>query len=659
MVESNGAPARLTRADPDPEDPTTAGTRVSVRMAAPALAVVFALLVPVHVVMLDGAAQHVMVVLAALTAVLSLALWRRIEAASSRAATGMLTALCLAPMTNNVVHLAVEGRLERTALLMLTLVGVGAVCKSRLHAAVLFLVGCLAWVGVVALTRPEPMGQVPQYAVQLALACLLGIGVFLVRRAVSGRLVLAHDALADQLRQLDELRAVNELRLRRFRGVFDNSPTGIALADESGAIVEANAAMCGILGRPLRDVVGSASVDFAHPEDRARLSSLGELVASAADGIARVEGRYLRPDGSVRWAGLTVRRVRGPEGQPWTLAHVQDVTGRKLAEGQARTSRETLRAAVAIARATQQGVDPRPAVLSSLLQLTTASSASMIERLDENHLVVTEHFGRDSEEGRTIALDQPSATAHVWRTGEPVFAARAGEHPLVSAQLLQDRAASMLWQPVGTSGSVRAVLALVWHDREAEVSELERTGVEAVATEAGAALLAESMRHDLEAMTVTDALTGLLNRRGWDRELEGAVRLARRTGRPFTVALVDLDHFKKFNDTYGHLEGDRMLAEFASYARSAVRDVDVVARWGGEEFSVMLRDTDQESAYEVLDRLRAGCPGEVTCSIGYADVAAGASVAESLARADAALYAAKRSGRDRVEAAPPARPAAP
>ena len=604
MVERNGAQARSAHAVPEPED-RRRRTRVSVRMAAPALAAVYGLLVPVHVVMLDGYAQHVMVVLAALTAMLNLALWRRIATASSRAATGMLTALCLAPMTNNVVHLAVEGRLEQTAMLMLTLVGVGAVCKSRLHAAILFLVGSLAWVVVVALTRPEPMEQVPQYAVELALACLLGIGVFLVRRAVSARLVLAHDALAAQLAQLDELGAVSELRLRRFRGVFDNSPTGIALADESGAIVEANPAMCGILGRPLADVVGSASADFTHPEDRARLSSLGELVASAADGIARVDGRYLRPDGSVRWAGLTVRRVPGPEGQSWTLAHVQDVTGRKLAEGHGPHVARDAPGRGGDRPGDAAGVDPRPAVLSSLLQLTTASSASMIERLDEQHVVVSAHFGRGSEEvarSRWTSHRPPrTCGAPASRCSPPgpanthcVCPAAAGpgrQHALAAGRAVRigaRRARAGVARPRGRGFRAGA------------------TGVEAVATEAGAALLAESMRHDLEATTVTDALTGLLNRRGWNRELEGAVRLARRTGRPFTVALVDLDHFKKFNDTYGHLEGDRMLAEFAAYARSVLRDVDVVARWGGEEFSVMLRDTDQESAYEVLEGRIAG-----------------------------------------------------
>ena len=631
------------------------GTHLSVRMAAPALAAVFALLIPLHVVTLEGFAQDVMVVMASLAVVVSLVARRRIDDASERAATGLLTALCLAPMTNNIVHLAVEGRLEQTAMLMLTVVGVGAVCKSRLHAVGLIVTGCVAWVTVVVLTRPEPMGEVGQYAVYLALACMLSIGVFLVRRAVSGRLELARDELADQLVELDELRAVNELRLRRFRGVFDDSPVGIALADEEGAVVEANEAMCNLLGRPLAEVLGRRSAEFTHPRDRATLSSLGELVEESDDGIARVEGRYLRPDGSVRWAGLTVRHVNGPDGRPWTLAHVQDVTDRKQAQAQARTSRETLRSAVAIARATQQGVDPRPAILSSLLQLTTAGSASMIERLDDRRLVVTAHFGRGDAKGTVVDLDAQSATAHVWRTGEPVFASRAAEHPLVAHQLLQAAATSMLWQPVGAAGAVRAVLALVWHDREADVSELERIGVEAVATEAGAALLAESMRQDLEATTVTDPLTGLLNRRGWDREMEGAVRMSRRTGKPFTVALVDLDHFKGYNDTHGHLAGDEMLRIFSDYAGSAVRDVDVVARWGGEEFSVMLRDTDAESAYEVLDRFRAGSPGGVTCSIGFAVHGESESVAECIARADAALYAAKGRGRDRVEAAPPSR----
>lgn len=150
----------------------------------------------------------------------------------------------------------------------------------------------------------------------------------------------------------------------------------------------------------------------------------------------------------------------------------------------------------------------------------------------------------------------------------------------------------------------------------------------------------------------TDQLTALPNRRVWDRELDRSVALARQCGLPLAVAILDMDHFKGVNDTRGHAAGDRILAEVAAAWRGRLRPEDLLARYGGEEFALLLPGLDGPAALGAAERLRVACPDGQTCSVGLAMLAPADTGADVLARADAALYDAKRSGRDRTVLAP-------
>jgi diguanylate cyclase (GGDEF)-like protein len=155
----------------------------------------------------------------------------------------------------------------------------------------------------------------------------------------------------------------------------------------------------------------------------------------------------------------------------------------------------------------------------------------------------------------------------------------------------------------------------------------------------------------LEEVARTDDLTGLPNRRSWDEELEREVARARREATPLCVAIVDLDRFKLYNDTYGHQAGDRMLKEVAAGWRRCLRTTDVLARYGGEEFSLALPGCDLHDGLELIERLRETVPQSQTCSAGIAVWDGHEAPATLLGRADAALYEAKAAGRDRVTAA--------
>jgi diguanylate cyclase (GGDEF)-like protein len=164
---------------------------------------------------------------------------------------------------------------------------------------------------------------------------------------------------------------------------------------------------------------------------------------------------------------------------------------------------------------------------------------------------------------------------------------------------------------------------------------------------------------ELERLSVTDALTGLYNRRYLMGTLDHEAQRSERTGQPFTLIMLDVDRFKRFNDTYGHQAGDQVLINVGSVLREATRVVDCASRYGGEEFVVMLPETDVADATDVAERIRAtvserplivdGKEAVVTVSVGVAEFPTdGDSVQSVVAAADAALYLAKKQGRNRV-----------
>lgn len=205
---------------------------------------------------------------------------------------------------------------------------------------------------------------------------------------------------------------------------------------------------------------------------------------------------------------------------------------------------------------------------------------------------------------------------------------------------------------MASAGSVLSLSVFMAYRFRSQVRELMRLNRElAVAKEA----LEEGNRR-LEAMSRTDRLTGLANRYGIEEFLTMAVQRARR-GVPFSVAIGDIDHFKAVNDNYGHEKGDQVLAQVARILRDSVRTVDLVGRWGGEEFLLVFDGMEQESLFPVTDRIRKyvedadfGLGRGLTISFGAAAFPVGKAgdLAELLKSADDRLYRAKREGRNRV-----------
>lgn len=177
------------------------------------------------------------------------------------------------------------------------------------------------------------------------------------------------------------------------------------------------------------------------------------------------------------------------------------------------------------------------------------------------------------------------------------------------------------------------------------------TGWTEVVTLSGAMLLIVYFTVAARSHARADTLTRIGNRRAWDEIPAHEIERARRYPAPLTVALIDLDHFKRFNDVIGHPAGDRQLAESAAAWSGSLRSTDVIARVGGEEFAVLLVDADDHAARSVLRCLAAATPNRQTCSIGLARWSGMEDASTLMGRADDALYAAKEAGRSRIVAA--------
>lgn len=210
---------------------------------------------------------------------------------------------------------------------------------------------------------------------------------------------------------------------------------------------------------------------------------------------------------------------------------------------------------------------------------------------------------------------------------------------------------SALCVPMSVMGRVVGVIHAF---RPAADSALDEHVVplEAIANQVGTRLGIVRAAATMQVQASTDPLTGLLNRRSF----EGAATPLLRAGRPTAVAMADLDHFKRLNDTFGHEAGDRALRTFARTLRTALRANDVVGRLGGEEFAVVLPDCTTEDAVRALEGMRtalitaiarAGVP-PFTVSIGVVDASAAEGLDALTSLADKALYEAKRAGRDRI-----------
>jgi diguanylate cyclase (GGDEF)-like protein len=208
-----------------------------------------------------------------------------------------------------------------------------------------------------------------------------------------------------------------------------------------------------------------------------------------------------------------------------------------------------------------------------------------------------------------------------------------------------------LFEPLLAGGRPVGVLTVFWNEEPAERPERELSLIELLSSEAAVAIERTTTLFELEKLTRVDALTGIGNRRAFDEQITRELKRSEREGNEVALAMFDLDHFKAYNDTYGHPAGDGLLSDVAAAWQGCLRATDSLARYGGEEFALIAPGCTESDAVALVDRLRGAVTEGQTCSAGVAFWDRAETAADLLARADAALYEAKVGGRDRTKLA--------
>jgi diguanylate cyclase (GGDEF)-like protein/PAS domain S-box-containing protein len=455
----------------------------------------------------------------------------------------------------------------------------------------------------------------------------------------------------------------------RFRAIFDSAAAGIALAGPDGGIVQVNRKFQDMLGYEPAEVMGLKAEDFAYPEEReASAENTRQALAAMPEGY-RIEKRYRRKDGSAIWVDLSVSPILDAGGRVaallavilditesykvrTALAEMDSILENSLVGILVMRRRTVLRANTRLAD--MFGYSPEE-VMGKNARLFHVSDRHYDEfgqvylsRLNRTQFTNIEYPFR-RKDGREIwcrvagkAIDPADMDRGVVWCLEDVTEEKKAQ------QALRQYAKDLFRTKQQVEESARRLASMIQEldDKNARLEEevAERRRVEEA--------LRDSERRYRE-LSLRDELTGLFNTRHFFEQAEAELRRTNRYGHPLSLLFIDLDNFKKFNDTHGHLAGDKVLAGLGEVLASSIRDTDLAFRYGGEEFVVLLPETAGPEALRQAERVReafarrtAEAGTAQTLSMGVAQYVQGEGLRDFIHRADQAMYKAKHSGKD-------------
>jgi len=446
-------------------------------------------------------------------------------------------------------------------------------------------------------------------------------------------------------------------QIARQAALVGSLQDGFQVLSPRGAVLEVNQRLCEMLGRRPEELVGQRMPFLQWPEEEhARMHAIARHVARKGHGEFDVV--YRRPDGERFPAILGIAAARDASGAVFAYVEtIKDTTERNRDEAAlaALAQEQTALHRLASAVAAEAPLERTFGLAAEEAARLVGVDHGVVVRFDASELTLAAYWGR--HEGRRdhvatrLAPAGGTASAQVSRTGRPArvedlgtvddpAAAEARRLGLRATAAVPISVGSGLWGAVAVgSGGLLA--------RDAE----ERLG--RFAEIVGLAIQNAEAREQLAARAASDPLTALANHRTFHEALGAEAARAMRHGRSLSLVLVDLDHFKRVNVVHGHQAGDEVLAQVARRLAAVVRPGELVARVGGEEFAVILPDSDDLAAWQVAERLREAIRTHPFPAVGHMTASAGvcgldqAGTAEELYRlADGALYWAKAHGRD-------------
>ena len=409
----------------------------------------------------------------------------------------------------------------------------------------------------------------------------------------------------------------------RYRLTVEQAHDAIVISSMEGVILYGNSAAAALFGISLDQARGMNILQFVQPEDRDMIASFLGRQESFTYGVRMItrDGRQLFVENS--------RSLIQYGGEPAILVHIRDVTDSKRALDDLRENEQRLQLAL---DSTEYGMWE--------IHMTT-NTIHLPPR------VFCENFGYSAEEA-SLDLQEFGARVHPddFPRGREMFRSYLAGQQGILRHEFRIRDALGQWRWILAYGRIV--------ERDNEDQPVRLLGMVQDVTDR---VLTEAR---LREMATTDPLTGLANRRSFMDAAQRELNRAQRYGTVLSLLMLDLDHFKIVNDTHGHEVGDEVLCAMAEAMRGALRDVDTPGRLGGEEFAVLLPETGIDMATGAAERLRewmgamevegrGGAEVRCTVSIGVAQAVEEEELKDFLARADAAMYEAKRKGRNRVE----------
>lgn len=491
---------------------------------------------------------------------------------------------------------------------------------ERWHAVVLAVATCAVSILAVALTRVNSLA--PEWPMLMASRTLV---LFLA--VLISSLALIHDE--------ERLTARHENQV--YRKVIEALPDSISVRDLGGRFVAANPATAALFGAPSPAAMIGRSPD-AFSTGSNPLPREVEITAKMPPGPSTFQQALRLPDGTTTWLQTLEVPLNDDQGRPIGLiTHNRDITAQKRLEMELDERQRVLSFAMAQMSDGVAMFDRTGRLLfcnSRYRELFPLTSDVRVPGAQIRDILATAVARREQQVGAS------TAETVAWIDEVANSLDRDGEEEV---HLFDGT-----WLRVSTRPSPDGVAMVVVSD----ITRLKRTELELL-----------DVTEQLRQEATTDPLTGLLNRRALDQRLEIEIARSLRIDSQISLILLDIDHFKAYNDTYGHLAGDECLKAVSQCLGEVFRrPTDLVARYGGEEFLVVLPDADADLAYRFATEYRtvlnakalpheASTFGHVTVSLGFASYVPGETertAADLIGRADEALYAAKTAGRDRV-----------
>jgi diguanylate cyclase (GGDEF)-like protein/PAS domain S-box-containing protein len=448
------------------------------------------------------------------------------------------------------------------------------------------------------------------------------------------------------------LMATTRRQSAHFRSLAQSSQDLVAVVGKDGCRY-VSPSVAAMVGRSERELFGDGLLDCVHADDR-------EVVTQIAQTGEPRETSFRVRNASGEWRHLDARAtdLRADRHLRGVVVNARDATERVRLEQEltAQSRRDSFASKLGEALEMADEEDAVCDVVERAMAETSAPTPMELLLSDSSRANLDRVAVGPEAPAPGCPVKSPFSCVAVRRGSAVVFDSSEELHACPKLRDRADGACSAVCVPVSFMGRALGVLHTTGPDGTPLPAD-KIAQLTTLAGQAGARIGTVRAFEKTQLQASTDGLTGLVNRRTLERQL----RVLLKGGRRFALVIADLDNFKQLNDTHGHETGDRALRLFAQVAQDTLRDADSIARWGGEEFVIVLEGLDRFEAIPILDRVRERLaqahPGETprfTVSFGVADSDQAAKLEELLAIADGGLYAAKNGGRDRAHIGDPA-----